>query len=243
MALPEGITPINTKGWPETEGWNLVRYMVDACHDLGVPELIDEITIEFSTGMRKSVGKAFPARRYILLSRYYWAYLPESEKRDTIIHEVCHIVNPGADHGRAWKDAMVRCGVEPEKALKLAMSILVKRKHTARHTDKLKLWEIDQAFHWRYDAGKCPECDKPMWWRACDNSSPITDIEGYYRISHLNVGECSYGDAFWDQNYKWENRENMTRDKNSAYYRYGRPETRAYVRTIDNWRGWKLEGD
>jgi hypothetical protein len=235
LALPKNIAPINTEAWPETEGWNLIRYMIDACHDLERPELIDQIKIEFRSGMSRTVGRAFSRTKTIALSRFYWAYLPEYEKRDTMIHEVCHIATPGNGHGRKWKDAMIKCGLEPNRFLKPATGNLVKRMHEARHGDVMEMWEYDLIAKKKFDAGKCPECKHPMWWKACIDGVPIRGLEGYYRKHHVLVGECSYGTSFWGTT-------NMERDKTSEYYHYGRPEARIYVRANGVLSGWKIEG-
>jgi predicted SprT family Zn-dependent metalloprotease len=242
MALPDDIAPVDIQAWPEGEGWNLVRYMVDACHDLGRPDLIGQIKIEFRSGMKKTVGKAYSMTKTIALSRHYWAYMPEFEKRDTMIHEVCHIATPGQGHRRKWKDAMIQCGAPPDRVLSLTTARLVKRVHAARHGDKIKMWKADRLSRTRYDAGPCPNCKKPMYWTACQDGNPVWGLEARYRIFHVLVGECSYGDSFWDRSYKHEGRENMARDPESEFYHYGRPEARRLVKTDDNYRGWKVEG-
>lgn len=62
---------------------------------------------------------AVPPRGIIRLSPLIWERASEAERRETIIHEACHIVAfhlHGTEikpHGKEWKQAMANCGVEP----------------------------------------------------------------------------------------------------------------------------------
>ncbi len=63
-------------------------------------------------------GKS-PPRGIIRLSPRIWERATETERRETIIHETCHVVAfhlHGIEikpHGAEWKEAMANCGVEP----------------------------------------------------------------------------------------------------------------------------------
>lgn len=63
-------------------------------------------------------GKS-PPRGIIRISPRIWERATETERRETIIHEACHIVVfhlHGIEikpHGIEWRQAMVNCGVEP----------------------------------------------------------------------------------------------------------------------------------
>ena len=130
----DGITPIDSKRWPKGEEWNILRYMVDACHDASRPDLIGKIKIEFADGMKTVIARASFRENKIWISRRHWPYMPEFEKRDTIIHEVCHIVCPGRGHGRQWRDAMERCGGYPRRtmSIKSYRSMAKKRRAMSR---------------------------------------------------------------------------------------------------------------
>jgi SprT protein len=43
-----------------------------------------------------------------------WSLMDDATRRETIIHETCHLVTPD-HHGRQWRAAMRRCGVEPRR--------------------------------------------------------------------------------------------------------------------------------
>ncbi len=60
-----------------------------------------------------------PPRGIIRLSPFIWERASEKERRETIIHEACHIVafhlhgTQIKPHGKEWKQAMANCEVEP----------------------------------------------------------------------------------------------------------------------------------
>lgn len=60
-----------------------------------------------------------PMRGIIRVSPLIWERASELDRRETIIHEACHIVafhlhgNGIKPHGTEWKQAMANCGVEP----------------------------------------------------------------------------------------------------------------------------------
>jgi SprT protein len=94
-----------------------------ACERNGVPELAQVILVEWNSRFTRRIGDAayshvtFRAR--IRLSLPLWPRASEQDRRETVIHEACHIIigfkhrfGP-APHGAEWKEAMRACGVEP----------------------------------------------------------------------------------------------------------------------------------
>ena len=94
-----------------------------ACDCNGVPELAQVIVVEWNRRFTRRLGDAaynsvtFRAR--IRLSSPLWQRASEVDRRETVIHEVCHIIVgyrfgfAAAPHGFEWKEAMENCGVEP----------------------------------------------------------------------------------------------------------------------------------
>lgn len=93
-----------------------------ACECNAVPELAQTIQIEFNNRFTRRMGDAlyspitFQAK--IRLSLPLWPRASEEDRRETVIHEACHIIvkykgSFVADHGPEWKVAMRNCGVEP----------------------------------------------------------------------------------------------------------------------------------
>lgn len=81
--------------------------------------LAGTITWSWNARLSRAIARAQLASAKIELSSRLFPLLPDHEQRDTVIHEVCHIVahalhGPGiAHHGREWRQLMVRAGGEP----------------------------------------------------------------------------------------------------------------------------------
>ncbi len=92
-----------------------------ACERNEVPELAQTVIVEWKKRFTRRLGDAFynpyTYRARIRLSIPLWPRASEEDRRETVIHETCHIVvkykfNPFiADHGPEWKQAMKNCGV------------------------------------------------------------------------------------------------------------------------------------
>jgi SprT protein len=88
-----------------------------------VPELIPSITIEWNPRFTRRMGDAsyspITFRARVRLSVPLWPRASEQDRRETVVHEACHIIvkykfGPLVkDHGVEWKQAMRNCGVEP----------------------------------------------------------------------------------------------------------------------------------
>lgn len=87
------------------------------CESCGVPEL-KQTEFEFSNHMSKTMGIAFGNGK-IKLSTKLFKRATETEKRNTVIHEMCHIVawnkyGPHIKHhGKEWQGLMIACGLVP----------------------------------------------------------------------------------------------------------------------------------
>jgi SprT protein len=94
-----------------------------ACDCNKVPELAQVILVEWNSRFTRRLGDAaynsvtFRAR--IRLSIPLWPRATDQDRRETVIHEACHII-VGYKHGFAvsahgpeWKKAMENCSVEP----------------------------------------------------------------------------------------------------------------------------------
>lgn len=97
-----------------------------ACSKNDVPELAARIEVFWNRLFTRRLGDAVYSKRIqrgrIRLSVPLWGRCSETQKRETTIHEACHVVvgykfwNDIAKikpHGKEWRDAMKRCGVQP----------------------------------------------------------------------------------------------------------------------------------
>lgn len=92
-----------------------------ACERNEVPELAQTIIVEWNSRFTRRLGDAsynpYTYRARIRLSIPLWGRASQEDRRETVIHEVCHVVvkykfNPFiADRGPEWKEAMKNCGV------------------------------------------------------------------------------------------------------------------------------------
>lgn len=87
---------------------------------LAIEDLDDEITVQWSNRFTAKMGLANCPEMRIVLSKPLWPLASEADRRETVIHEVCHLVdwisNPRArSHGPSWQALMRRCGLEPRR--------------------------------------------------------------------------------------------------------------------------------
>lgn len=106
---------------------NIRDIITQTCVKCGVPELTHKIKYEFNRRFTARLGDAtWKPMQNIGVVRFslpLWERASETEKYETIVHEVCHIIaNSQAratgyinqPHGPEWKRLMIICGVAPE---------------------------------------------------------------------------------------------------------------------------------
>lgn len=98
------------------------------CEILGFPELTAKITWRWNSRLTRAIGRATLRKNHIELSTKLFNLLKSHERRDTIIHEVCHLVahlkytvqrgKRIRAHGLEWKSLMVKAGGTPKACSK-----------------------------------------------------------------------------------------------------------------------------
>ncbi len=112
------------------------RWIRFACECNNVDELAQVIVVEWNPRFTRRLGDAsyshvtFRAR--IRLSIPLWPRASERDRRETVIHEACHIIvgyRHGfvVPHGSEWKQAMKNCGVEPLRTHEVDRTGLARR--------------------------------------------------------------------------------------------------------------------
>lgn len=84
--------------------------------------LTNHIRFKFNNRLTRIWGRAWQPNNLIELSTLLWLAGSEQDKKDTIIHEACHIIvwhkygnTPDIKHhGKEWKMCMTLSGVEPD---------------------------------------------------------------------------------------------------------------------------------
>ena len=107
-----------------------------ACEANGVPELAQVIVVEWNARFTRRMGDALYSpstfRARIRLSIPLWGRASEQDRRETVIHEACHLVVyykncNAAQHGPEWREAMRNCGVEPQRTHSVDRTGLTRR--------------------------------------------------------------------------------------------------------------------
>lgn len=113
----------------------------EACELAGHPELADRIELRWSRRMSSTLGKANRTTFEITLASRAWALISVEERRDTVFHEVAHLVAflevgiEGWGHGLPWRCVMRRIGAKPERCAdrEVARAVASLRRKVARH--------------------------------------------------------------------------------------------------------------
>lgn len=97
-----------------------------------------DVEIGFNYRYTRVLGRAvFPlnGKPKIILAAKIWARASQKERRETVIHETCHLIayheakgKRIRPHGDEWKALMWRCGVKPNRTHDVDVTGLSKRK-------------------------------------------------------------------------------------------------------------------
>ena len=101
---------------------NLIRQTCERC---GCPELASKIKYVWNSRFTRRMGDAtydFPnATGVVRFSKPLWGRADLRERKNTIVHEVCHIITfykygkSASPHGARWKKMMLLAGEFPER--------------------------------------------------------------------------------------------------------------------------------
>jgi len=150
----------------------------DSLEMLGFPHV--KVKIEFNPRFTSKLGDArfsHPGPR-IRLSEPIWPIIPVAERRDTVIHEICHIV-VGAEHhekyqggyrgkrpkahGLEWQSKMRACGLEPRRCHEVDVGLVPGTRKTMRlhcpcgspHPVTPKVYNRVVSGTYKYRCGRC----------------------------------------------------------------------------------------
>jgi len=138
-----------------------VEIVNETLDKLGMPQLKGKIAIQWNTTFTRRLGDAHydPQMNYcrVRFSVPLWNLAGEAQQRETVIHEVCHIVDfwkmknvPGyhstGGHGTKWQLMMVACGVNPNKYHNVQRPPEMKRQ-TKKYMARCKCREFEITSH------------------------------------------------------------------------------------------------
>lgn len=73
-----------------------------------------QVKLSWGPRMTRAMGYAYPRRNEVRLSRPLWKAATPAERRETIVHEVCHLTNAERgnkdSHGHGWRAEMAKAG-------------------------------------------------------------------------------------------------------------------------------------
>ncbi len=113
-----------------------------ACRACGVPDLSARIGVLWSGRFIARMGDArWDKRRgagLIRLSRPLWPKATDEERRETVIHEACHVIadyrfGGRQGHGPRWVEMMARCGfTRPQRCHSVDREAIQERRERRR---------------------------------------------------------------------------------------------------------------
>ena len=118
----------------KAEGQKIIETVRWTCLTLGVPDLFNKIEIQWNSRFTRRLGDAeWKPLKNIGIVRFsvpLWPRATEEERKNNVIHEVCHVAanyiyklreKPGRrnPHGSEWKHLMRQCGRKPHRTHKI----------------------------------------------------------------------------------------------------------------------------
>ncbi len=158
--------------------WTLGR-LADALDRPEIAEL--RVYLEFNNRFTRRMGSAKwtgPKSGRVRLSAPLWPRASETERRETVIHEACHVVQfhiypRGKGHGAEWKHLMRLCGVKPERCHHVDRTGIAKKQRrveaacdcgTIKDISIRKAKQIEFFAEMGSDAGYiCGQCRSDIW--------------------------------------------------------------------------------
>lgn len=159
----------------------------ETCEKLGFADLVAKIRWCWNSKLTRAIGRATYRKNVIDLSHKLFQLISPTERRDTIIHEVCHliayekfVVRGGRSikgHGPEWKMLMRQAGGTPKSCSKKIEGAEQLRRKTVRVTLHCKCgpFQVTPLVATRVDNGQvygCRRC-KTRLQRAPHVPTPV----------------------------------------------------------------------
>jgi len=154
------------------EDMQIRGWIAFACECNGDPELDDSIMVEWSSRFTRRLGDAVYFRSTglgrIRLSIPLWSRASEQERRETVIHEACHVIvdskfGNAKQHGVEWKAAMRACDLHPTRTHQIDRTGLTRKKRLfvvldCPNQDLNKKCHVGVRLHNRWKNGEVVTC-------------------------------------------------------------------------------------
>ena len=93
---------------------------------VGAPVLMHKVTWDWNRRMSATLGRAIYDDNHLQFSTKLWAEVTPDRRRETVIHEGCHLAAnelfDHREHGEPWKRLMQICSVEPRECHDIALN-------------------------------------------------------------------------------------------------------------------------
>lgn len=122
----------------------VTRWVGETLKTLDRIDLLPDLQVLWSDRFTSKMGDArwrpLRQKHRVRFSAPLWPRATPKERRETVIHEVCHIVafqlafeksRKIKPHGIEWQDLMLRCGIQPERTHSVSNEGLSKRKRVS----------------------------------------------------------------------------------------------------------------
>jgi SprT protein len=101
----------------------ITTWIKEACEANEMPWLTNRISWEFNGRFTRRMGDACLRTNRIRLSAPLWERAGAAEQKNTVKHEVCHLIaykinnfiGSTEPHGKLWKACMIKAGEEPTR--------------------------------------------------------------------------------------------------------------------------------
>ncbi len=162
---------------------NVRAWVDDALEQLGYPDL--QILIGWNSRFTSRMGDA--SCPYLIggirLSIPLWPRASESERREVVLHEVCHVVviyenkktgKKVRSHGREWQHKMRQLGLEPKRCHQVSTEGLKRTRKTVQMYCACKIQmetprvakRISRGSHWY----RCVKCKAKLKFEPYDST-------------------------------------------------------------------------
>jgi predicted SprT family Zn-dependent metalloprotease len=191
------MTTQTTNRLPNRTDSGTIRALIKAaCEANGVGEIAHRIIVKWSNRYTNCMGKALYRSEWdmcVTFSVPLWPRADEDERRQTIIHEACHIIarykhqhlggQPRiAPHGWQWKQAMQRSGIQPKRCHKVDTTGLKRRTKKFFYNCACMTHEVGAMRHKRLQAGMIYTCRK---CKTNLRNAPVVTTIGPMKVAAL----------------------------------------------------------
>lgn len=153
MAAPDDLSCCRTTLLKWTRQW-------------GVPHLAEQINCEWSSRLRRSLGRAYPKRKLIRLSLLLKEAPYEGLFEEVLCHEAAHVAvsqlhgNSAASHGSEWKELVLSAGHKPRTFHVAVGNLASSRSQLVCYQHTCPVCQTSRAAKSPQPGWRCVECQR-----------------------------------------------------------------------------------